>query len=40
MTKFIVVAGGVMSGVGKASQQLLLTRILREYGYTVTDHTK
>ncbi|MAH33060.1 CTP synthetase [archaeon] len=36
MTKFIVVAGGVMSGVGKGVTTASIARILREYGYTVT----
>jgi len=36
MTKFIVVAGGVMSGVGKGVTSASLARILSEYGYKVT----
>jgi len=36
MTKFIVVAGGVMSGVGKGVTCASLARILSEYGYKVT----
>jgi CTP synthase len=36
MTKFIVVAGGVMSGVGKGVTTASIARILVEYGYTVT----
>ena len=36
MTKFIVVAGGVMSGVGKGVTTASIARILREYGYKVT----
>jgi CTP synthase len=36
MTKFIVVAGGVMSGVGKGVTSASLARILKEYGYSVT----
>ena len=36
MTKFIVVAGGVMSGVGKGVTTASIARILSEYGYKVT----
>jgi len=36
MTKFIVVAGGVMSGVGKGVTTASIARILYEYGYKVT----
>ena len=36
MTKFIVVAGGVMSGVGKGVTTASIARILAEYGYKVT----
>ena len=36
MTKFIVVAGGVMSGVGKGVTTSSIARILAEYGYKVT----
>ncbi|MBL7056281.1 CTP synthase [Candidatus Woesearchaeota archaeon] len=36
MTKFIVVAGGVMSGVGKGVTTASITRILAEHGYKVT----
>jgi len=36
MTKFIVVAGGVMSGVGKGVTTASIARILLEYGYKVT----
>tara|TARA_Y100000310_G_scaffold47186_1_gene43800 strand:- start:26474 stop:28198 length:1725 start_codon:yes stop_codon:yes gene_type:complete len=36
MTKFIVVAGGVISGVGKGVTSASLARILQEYGYKVT----
>jgi CTP synthase len=36
MTKFIVIAGGVMSGVGKGVTTASLARILSEYGYKVT----
>ena len=36
MTKFIVVAGGVMSGVGKGVTTASIARILFEYGYKVT----
>jgi CTP synthase len=36
MTKFIVVAGGVMSGVGKGVTSASIARILQEYGYKVT----
>jgi len=36
MTKFIVVAGGVMSGVGKGVTTASLARILSEYGHKVT----
>ena len=35
MTKFIVVAGGVMSGVGKGVTTASIARILMEYGYNV-----
>ena len=36
MTKFIVVAGGVMSGVGKGVTTASIARILMGYGYKVT----
>ncbi|MFH1636901.1 MAG: CTP synthase [Candidatus Woesearchaeota archaeon] len=36
MTKFIVVAGGVMSGVGKGVTTASIGKILQEYGYTAT----
>ena len=36
MTKFIVVAGGVISGVGKGVTTASIARILVEYGYKVT----
>ena len=36
MTKYIVVAGGVMSGVGKGVTTASIARILQEYGYKVT----
>ena len=36
MTKFIVVVGGVMSGVGKGVTTASLARILSEYGHKVT----
>jgi len=36
MTKFIVVAGGVMSGVGKGVTTSSIARILSGYGYKVT----
>jgi len=36
MTKYIVVAGGVMSGVGKGVTTASVSRILQEYGYKVT----
>ncbi|MAE42178.1 CTP synthetase [Candidatus Woesearchaeota archaeon] len=36
MTKFIVVAGGVMSGVGKGVTTASIAKILVEYGYKVT----
>ncbi len=36
MTKFIVVVGGVISGVGKGVSTASLGRILQEYGYSVT----
>ena len=36
MTKFVVVAGGVMSGVGKGVTTASIARILREHGYKVT----
>src|SRR3989339_913469 len=36
MTKYIVVAGGVMSGVGKGVTTATIARILQEYGYKVT----
>jgi len=36
MTKYIVVAGGVMSGVGKGVTTASIARILKEYGYKVT----
>ncbi len=36
MTKFVVVAGGVMSGVGKGVTTASIARILGEHGYKVT----
>src|SRR3989338_1873879 len=36
MTKFIVVAGGVMSGVGKGVTTASIARILVEHGFKVT----
>lgn len=36
MTKFIVVAGGVISGVGKGVTTASIGKILKEYGYSVT----
>ncbi len=36
MTKFIVVAGGVISGVGKGVTTAALGKILKEYGYKTT----
>ena len=36
MTKFIVVAGGVISGVGKGVTTASVGKILQEYGYKVT----
>jgi len=36
MTKFIVVAGGVISGVGKGVTTASVGKILQEYGYSVT----
>ena len=36
MTKFIVVAGGVISGVGKGVTTASLGKILKEHGYTTT----
>src|SRR5476651_1270245 len=36
MTKFIVVAGGVISGVGKGVATASLGKILKEHGYTTT----
>lgn len=36
MTKYIVVAGGVMSGVGKGVTTASTARILKEHGYNVT----
>ena len=36
MTKFIVVAGGVISGVGKGVTTAALGKILKEYGFSVT----
>ena len=36
MTKYIVVAGGVISGVGKGVTTASLGKILKEYGYRVT----
>lgn len=35
-TRFIVVAGGVISGVGKGVATASIGKILKEYGYTVT----
>jgi CTP synthase len=34
--KFIVITGGVMSGVGKGVAAASIGKILKEYGYTVT----
>ena len=36
MPKYIVVAGGVMSGVGKGVTTASIGKILQEYGYKVT----
>lgn len=36
MTKFVVVAGGVISGVGKGVATASLGKILKEHGYSVT----
>jgi CTP synthase len=36
MTKYIVVCGGVISGVGKGVATASIGRILKEYGYSVT----
>ncbi len=36
MAKFIVVAGGVISGVGKGVTTASLGKILQEYGFSVT----
>jgi CTP synthase len=36
MTKFIVVAGGVISGVGKGVATASIGRIMKEYGFSVT----
>jgi len=36
MTKFIVVTGGVISGVGKGVATASIGRILKEYGFSVT----
>ena len=36
MQKFIVITGGVMSGVGKGVAAASIGKILKEYGYTVT----
>ncbi len=36
MTKFIVVVGGVMSGVGKGVATASIGKILKEYGFSVT----
>ncbi len=36
MTKFIIVAGGVISGVGKGVAAASIGRILEEYGFSVT----
>ena len=36
MAKYIAVAGGVMSGVGKGVTTASIARILSEYGFKVT----
>jgi CTP synthase len=36
MTKYIIVAGGVISGVGKGVTTASIGKILKEYGYKVT----
>jgi len=36
MTKYIVVVGGVISGVGKGVATASIGRILKEYGYSIT----
>ncbi len=36
MTKFVVVAGGVISGVGKGVTTASLGKILKEHGYATT----
>ncbi|MEX2053107.1 MAG: hypothetical protein WD898_02690, partial [Candidatus Paceibacterota bacterium] len=35
-TKYLFIAGGVMSGVGKGVATASIGRILKEYGYSVT----
>ena len=36
MTKFIVVVGGVISGVGKGIASASIGKILQSYGFSVT----
>ncbi|HLB93882.1 MAG TPA: CTP synthetase, partial [Candidatus Babeliales bacterium] len=36
MTKFVIVSGGVMSGVGKGVASAAIAKILQAYGYSVT----
>ncbi|HLB40919.1 MAG TPA: CTP synthetase, partial [Candidatus Babeliales bacterium] len=36
MTKFVVVSGGVISGVGKGVTSAAIAKILQAYGFTVT----
>src|SRR5210317_516307 len=36
MTKYIIVTGGVISGVGKGVATASIGRILKEYGFSVT----
>ena len=36
MTKYIVVTGGVISGVGKGVATASIGRILKEHGFSVT----
>lgn len=36
MTKFVIVSGGVMSGVGKGVASAAIAKILQAYGYSIT----
>lgn len=36
MTKYIVVTGGVISGVGKGVATASIGKILKEYGFSIT----